>query len=227
MSTFFLTSERGNNYRLIGGNVVRKAFVSFLVLVFLVIFGSSASSAITIGFKAVSQPVDLGAQVNAALVISGLGDGTAPSLSTFDITIVFDPSILAYNDVIYGDPVLGDQLGSGSFRQTNTTPNTGAVELIELSLDAAADLNDFQVSNFTLAMLTFDTLAPGTSPLEITTYVLGDTLGDPIVPDTVENGSVDVRASAVPEPSVLLLLAGGFATLGLSGRKRTSAKSGA
>jgi hypothetical protein len=44
------------------------------------------------------------------IFISGLGDGTAPSLSTFDLDISFDPTILAFSTAVFGDPILGDQL---------------------------------------------------------------------------------------------------------------------
>lgn len=59
---------------------MKKTFVSFLVLLSLAIFGSSAWSAITIGLEPVSQTVVLGTRVNAALVVSGLGNKAAPSL---------------------------------------------------------------------------------------------------------------------------------------------------
>jgi hypothetical protein len=203
---------------------MKKAFVSFLVLTFLVMFGSSASYATSIGFEPASQTVDLGTQVNAALVISGLGGGTA--LGVFDVTISFDPLILAYSSVTFGDPVLGDQLGLGSLPITFETPSTGAVELFELSFDSPADLNSLQASSFTLATLAFDAVGVGTSSLDMTIHSLGDAYGASITAD-ITNGSVDVQASAIPEPSVLLLLASGLVALGLIAKKRTSAKSAA
>jgi hypothetical protein len=162
----------------------------------------SPAQAITIGF---AQEVELGSPVDVPIVVSGLGDAAPPSLSSFDLDVSFDPSILAFDSVAFGDPLLGDQLdlfGSGSL--TDVLPGAGTVNLFELSFDLPSDLDTLQAGSFTLATLTFDTLALGTSAIDISANALGDAFGDPLVAD-LPSGFVKV----IPEPGSALLLAFG------------------
>lgn len=165
-----------------------------------------------------SQNTTVSSTVNAALVISGLGSGAAPSLGTFDVDVSFNSAILGLNNVVFGDPALGDQLdilGLGSL--FISTPGAGMVNLFELSFDLSSDLDSFQAESFTLATLNFDALSAGTSSLAISINALGDALGVTMVADS-RNGSVTPAdlsnnpTPTVPEPSSLLLI-----TIGILG----------
>jgi hypothetical protein len=154
-----------------------------------------------------------GDPVTVRLAISGLGAGSAPSVSTFDLDAGFDPSVLAFAGAGFGDPSLGDQLDVlelGS--QFLATPGSGTVNLFEISLDSAANLNALQASAFVLATLTFEAVGPGESPLTLTLNALGDAEGQALETD-LDPARVIVRSGGpvpVTAPAAALLL-----TLGL------------
>jgi len=199
---------------------MKKILVLALAIVSL-FFYTSNSNAITIGFDPVTQDVTLGDQALIDLfILLDLGDGIASSLGVFDLDISYNSDILAFDSLTFGDPVLGDQLdlwGLGSLTSTNSSI-TGTVNLFELSRDHSFDLEDFQADSFTLATLTFDTLAVGTSFLDIFTNSLSDAWGDPLIA-TTESGSINVTSAPVPEPGTLVLLVSGLLGLGVLKRK--------
>jgi hypothetical protein len=152
-----------------------------------------------------SETVPLGSQVTVNIDIAGLGGGTA--LGTYDLNVGFDPTLLSYDSIVFGNQVDISGLGDIQF----VTPGTGTVEVFELSLDSPSELNSLQASSFTLAALTFDTLATGSnSPVALSVNALGDAFGNSLTAD-LENGSVTINApSAVAEPATVPLLGAGL-----------------
>ena len=174
--------------------------------------------AISLGFDPVDQEVESGDLAYVDLVISGLGNGMADSLSTFDLNIDFDATILSFYSVIFGDQL--DLMGKGS--KHDRIPGTGTVNLYELSVDSKSLLDNNQKSAFTLATLTFNTLSIGTSPLTMRNIILGDTSNPPETIDIIDSpGSITVLAP-IPEPATMLLFSTGI--LLLSGLRRRSGK---
>jgi len=160
------------------------------------------------------QSIALGSKVTVSLSIAGLGSFAAPSLGTFDLNLVFDPTVLSFNSAVFGDPILGDQLDPTGLGNTINfaNPSTGAVELFDLSLDTASQLNSLQPSSFVLARVVFHTGGWGTSPLDLTANSLGDADGNSLTADLL-SGSATV--TAVPEPSSVFVLASGALTVGV------------
>ncbi|MFQ5658070.1 MAG: PEP-CTERM sorting domain-containing protein [Candidatus Methylomirabilales bacterium] len=199
---------------------MKKLIISILLGLGISLTASPVQAMITLGFEPVEQVVPLGQSVDVDITISGLGDFAPDSLGTFDLDVGFDPDILDFSAVTFGDPILGDQLdllGFGSF--TSVTPGVGVVNLFELSLDFPGDLDTFQPGAFSLVTLTFDTKSIGTSPLELAVNSLGDAFGF-LLAGTVESGKVDV----VPEPGTFLLMGVGLAGMAGLRRRRLSKK---
>jgi hypothetical protein len=193
---------------------MKKMFRNLLGAVALLL-AAGTSQAITLSFNPVAQNVAMDSSVDVALMISGLGDGTGPSLGVFDLDVSFDPAILGFSSVAFGNQL--DLFGLGSitcldpgFGPCFDPASPGVVNLFELSLDFPADLNDLQAGSFTLATLTFDALSAGTSALGIPNAILGDALGDPLTADTQSGGITSLSTSTVSEPPSLLLLALGL-----------------
>jgi hypothetical protein len=201
---------------------MRRTVSGGIVLAGFMLGGCSAlnADAITVSVVPPNQNVGLGSPVNVSLQITGLGNLSAPTLGTFDLNLNFDPTILSFNSAVFGDPVLGDQLDPTGLGNTLnfSSPGFGTVELFDLSLDSASQLNGLQPASFILGSLAFDTIGTGTSSLDLTINALGDADGNTLSAST-QNGSANVNpVSTVPEPSSALLLAGAAALMALRTR---------
>lgn len=204
--------------------MARKFYTPFLACLALIAIPHLAGAA-TISVDPASQTASVGNNIDVGITISGLGSGGSPSLSTFDLDILFDPSHLFYLGADFGDPVLGDQLDLFGFGSLFSDSESGGIlNLYELSFDLPDDLDLLQADSFTLATVHFNVLSAAKSAVDIAINSLGDSLGDPIAADTI-SGFVDSRAPSgtVPEPSVAwLLLAGGIVSRLQKRRRETT-----
>jgi hypothetical protein len=168
---------------------------------------SSPVRAVAIEAIATTDELRPGDSFGVTIAISGLGAGSAPSLGVFDVDLEFDPSVLSLSGFAFGDPMLGDQLDLLSLGSvTVASPGTTRINLFELSLDAPEVLDSLQAGSFTLAGVTFDGIAPGTSPLTLRVHALGDALGLPLAVTEIRDDSVSV----IPEPGAAFLFGVGL-----------------
>jgi hypothetical protein len=175
---------------------------------------ASPALAVSISVLPAAQTAAVGDPVSVDLVITGLDGTGAPSVGAFDLDVTFDPLLLVASGVTFGaflgDEALGEAL-------TASSVSAGLLDLAAVSLLLPAELDALQPAAFTLATLSFTTLAAGTSPLTLSQAIVDDAFGARLAADTV-GGSVTV-AQAVPEPATLLLVGAGLLVWRL-GRRR-------
>lgn len=161
------------------------------------------AQAITLSVQPANTAAQVGDSFSVDLLISGLDAGVAPSLASFDLDLGFDAALLAFQSASFGTGL--DVLGLGSV--SGTTLSAGALNLFEISLDSATDLNDLQGDSFVLASVTFQALAAGLSNLSLNVNALADADANALVA-SVQDGAVTL--AAVPEPATLGLLLPGL-----------------
>jgi hypothetical protein len=183
------------------------SFKRFAAVILLVCFAQTPlahAGPITIDLQPDPTYAGTGDSVSLDLIISGLGDFTADTLGTFDISVGFDTSALSFSSyslgVLLGDVSLVEALDASS-GVLGGTLNVAEVSLLsDLALDA------LQPGSFTLATLNFNVinLAKGvTTQLSILQgAVLGDVSGAKL--DVAGFGSASIEA--IPVPGTLLLL---------------------
>jgi len=171
----------------------------------------------TIAVEPALQSALVGSTVDVDLTISGLGDFEPDSLGAFDVGVLFDPGILGFTSVSFGDPVLGDQLdlfSLGSFTLVDDSV-PGVVNVLEISFDLPTDLDTLQPGSFTLATLSFDALAIGSSSVTPVVNVLADSWGSRLTAEA-SSGFVGV----VPEPGSWTLFLVGAVIVGYACRAK-------
>lgn len=176
---------------------LRKRTVATMAMVLgFALHASVAFAAPILSIAPSSIVVGLGITFSADVVIAEVTD-----LFLFQFDLAFDPTILAATN-----------LDEGAF-----LPSGGATFFIPGTIDNAAGSITFTLDTLlgpipgvtgtgTLASVTFDALAFGTSPITLDNVLLLDSGGFPIAFDK-EVGVVSV----VPEPATLLLFGSGLA----------------
>jgi len=187
--------------------------------------GLTPALAASLSFTPTSQSVGIGQPVTVQITVDGLGAGMAPSVGAFDLDVTFDPAVLLPTAVDFG-LLLGDPDALEAL--TSSSLSSGLIDLAEVSLLAPSDLDALQPSSFTLATLSFISLAVGTSPLAFTQAFVDDAFAARIALD-VTGGTVDVAAppgGAVPMPASLVLLGAAMAAWLVVTRRRAASAAG-
>jgi hypothetical protein len=194
--------------------------VNRLVLAVSFMFASVANSAI-LSLTPNTQTALPGSSVSVTVMIDGLGDGVALSLSSYDIWIGFDTSVLSFTGYSLFDE-LGGVADADDFSWGDALdPNY--VNIAEVSYLDFFDLNDYQPGGFALAELFF-TVNPLagrlTTELSIVDWYLEDAAGTPneIGVTGLNNASIDV-----PAPAALTLMGLSLLTMFVRQKSESSA----
>ena len=201
---------------------MKRTLFTLIAAALLAMSASAAKAVLILSIEPSAEKIKAGEQLDVNLRISGFTSMPAPpepsppSLGAFDLRFVFNPSILDFTDLSFGDPVLGDQLdlfGLGSITGFAEDP-IGPIDLFEISLDAPSDLDTLQADSFILATLTFTGLSGGFSSLNLAVPILADSQGD-VLAATVLSATIKV-----PEPGTTILFGIALAGLSFSTKRR-------
>jgi Cohesin domain len=194
------------------GEAAMKPGITLAIMIALVcILPAPSVHAATLDFDPPALTVTLGDPAAVNVRISGLGGAT---VGAFDLTVGFDPTILAPADVFF-HPFLGSPPVEVL---TDFIPSVGTVNFAAVSLLSSDELETLQPDAFVLATLVFNTLNAGTSPLIFGQLTLADASGADLAAVAIP-GTITVVAP-VPEPTVLTFVATGLGGLALRSWRR-------
>jgi hypothetical protein len=189
-----------------GSAVVKGKRLAVLVGLVLLLVGGRAE-AVSIGVIAPAS-VSSGQLFTVGVVVSGLGAGAPPTISSFDLDLSFESPELAFVGIAFGSG-----LGTGAQVLNSFTLLPGpTLDFAGASLLSSATLDANQPASFTLATITFQAGSVGNVALAIPQALLASaagTGGTPIAVDSLVGANVTI----VPEPRTLALVAFGVAAL--------------
>ena len=194
--------------------LTRTKLVQFrLCLLLIVFFTSSQAAAISLTFQPLNSMVTSGDTIDIDVVVSGL-IAADEIVSTYDLFVGYDASILSASAVNFG-PYLDDFLYPSI--QYDDMSEPGMLNFGEISFLFDDELAAIQPDSFTLATLSFDTIASGVSDLTFEPHPFFNVIDikgrdAQILDITAYAGTVSVAEApvSVPEPDSLILVLFGF-----------------
>jgi hypothetical protein len=167
---------------------------------------SRGAAQISLTLEPSPQSISVGDSASMDLVVSGLGNLSAPSLGGFDFDLTYDSTIISANSLTFGSFL---DLGIGSL-QFSDLATAGAIHLDEVSFESSTDLNNTQPDSFTLATLGFTGLAAGISAIDFSFASLSDEQAQSLTAFSTTGGTIEVtRLTGIPDlgstASLLLL----------------------
>ena len=167
-----------------------------------------SSNATLISIELDKASYEVGDVANASILISDIEQefNFQKLLATFELDIMFDPSIINYQSSTFGSKLDVDPfLPSDQF--VDNTSAMGMLTLSEISYAFGSDLFAVQdgLASFSLASISFDVIAGGSSELTLENIVLGDDLAGDFNQVTTASSMLNVNSVGVPEgPSIML-----------------------
>jgi len=215
--------------------VKKNNWISYLIFVVSSMYLVPSSAVPVLSFETSSNNVNVGASFEVDIVASVT---SGEIISIFDLDVTYNSSVLNATDVSFGLG-LGNKdtelffSGSGTFEaEVDFILGSGRVDIAEISNLFDYQLQALQIDSFTLATITFKSLAEGDSYLlfdPVDAIVGGEfdlILGSPkdyneddIIADA--NSTPLVITNTVPEPSILFLMMIGLLGLRIVTRKKS------
>ena len=200
--------------------ILKKLTAGLFTVAILLISSATVNAAIVLSLEPSSSQIDRGSSFTVNLVVSGLGDHTAPSLSAFDVDVSYDASLFSLGAVSFGSALGNVSLGeawSAADSSISGTVNLSAFSLLEVNSGSCTFctgpyLEDLQGSTLTLASLSFTAVSAGTRSFGLAVNSFGDGFGDPLTVGLAAAPTV----SSVPTPANLWLFGVGLVGLGMS-----------
>jgi len=174
---------------------------------------ATPAGAVSISLAPASVSPAPGDSFTLELLVSGLGDGTAPSLGAFDITLSFDPTAVAFSSVSF-DAFLGAIPAEAT---ADALAGPGTLALAEFSVLSSSALDALQPGSFRLATLVFAAAGATPSTIAVTSALLGDGEGARIGLDAPLGST---RVAPIPEPAAALAFGLGVAVVARASRRR-------
>lgn len=199
--------------------ILKKLTAGLFTGAILLISSATVNAAIVLSLEPSSSLIDKGSSFTVNLVVSGLGNHAAPSLSVFDVDVSYDASLFSLGPVSFSS-VLGNvslgEASTGVDSSTAGTVNLSAFSLLEVNsgscvLCTGPYLEDLQGSTLTLASLNFTAVLSGTRSFGLAVNSFGDGFGDPLAVDLAASPTV----TSVPTPANLWLFGVGLLGLGM------------
>ena len=183
-----------------------------------VLLGSTLSvpmsaAPITLSLNPASAAVTSGSMLDVSAVISGLG--LPPEVGSFDVGVIYDPTLLTPTGVTFGG-FLGDPDLLQALSASNLSFAPDIAEAAEVSLLSNTQLDMRQSASFTLFTVDFVAIGSGTAVLQYAGGPIDDGNGNLLF------GTKTI--GPVPEPGSLLLVGGALCFLAVLSRLRLAAK---